>query len=474
MNHIDEHVLELHVLNGGATDSGIEIEAHLRVCRGCRDLAAQMHAFYLDAERHYREHPVDLPAAQKAVARSAQAIELWMESIAVPARRHHGAPVARARELLRQHPVAMAGGSFAVLAIVALLLNTLVVGRGTPSNPSYVSFNPGTGMVRIHAATDSVLWEKPASQISQPGFLSLPAKSAFAFQDLDGDGINEIITGFTFDGDRDEASTDLRVFNWKKQLVNVRSFNRPVPFAGRNYDPIFRSGSVTAGDLLGPGTGGCIALTANLRSPSFAARFDRSLREVGTYWHFGQLGSSVLMDITGDGRPEYLVGGENDLADTTGNLVPVLAVLDPAQMVGDGRASACSGFLLPVSPAELWYVAFPWTDLDSLEARQPAVQEILQGTDRSIVVILSNGQPGRIHSSFTYVFSPAMELREVRASAETRRLHAMLLEGRRVHQPLDTAYLDRLSGKVRYWSGGRWQRGATRVAGRDLAARPVP
>jgi len=285
----------------------------------------------------------------------------------------------------------------------------------------------------------------------------LPSGRSIGRSRLDNDGINEIITGFTFDDDPGYASTNLKLFDWKKRLLAVRSFNRPVPYPGRAYDPVFRPGSVNAGDLLGPGTGGFLAITTNLRSPSFVVRYDRSAKEMGTYWHFGQFGPSALVDLNGDGRPEYLAGAENTVGEGTGMLLPVLVVLDPAAIVGDTRTSTCTGFALPPSRAELWYVAFPWCDLDSLEDRNPVVRQIMDSGNGIVTVSVGNGQQGRTQSGFLYDFTRKMEFVEVHATTETQRIHARLVEQHRLQQPLDDRYLSELGSRVRYWDGTAWR-----------------
>ena len=52
MTHIDEHILEFHVL-GVAETAGrkMEIEAHLAECTGCRVLAENIRKFYQDASK---------------------------------------------------------------------------------------------------------------------------------------------------------------------------------------------------------------------------------------------------------------------------------------------------------------------------------------------------------------------------------------------------------------------------------------
>jgi hypothetical protein len=462
VQHIDEHTLELYVLSSAPAGDVPGIKAHLLVCHGCRDLEARVRAFYGEVERQLAEHPVNLSAAEKAMVWTRRELEPWNQPASVPLRRSPPSSMEHLRAALRVHRMAVTGGSFAALAALALMINVFLTRDTVPLNPAYVSFSPAEGMVRVHAASDSVIWEKPSSYITQTGFLSPPARGSFAFQDLDHDGINEVITGFTFDDDPGSASTELKVFDWRKRLITVRSFNRPVPYPGRAYDPVFRPGSVNAGDLLGPGTGGFLAVTTNLRSPSFVVRYDGSAKECGTYWHFGQFGPAMLLDLNGDGRPEYLAGAENSVGENSGTLLPVLLVLDPAEINGDARTSTCEGFQIPVSRAELWYIAFPWSDLDSLEDRHPVVRQLMASGNGTITVSVANGQQGRTQSGFLYEFSRSMDFLGVHATTETQRIHARLLEQHRLRRPLDEPYLEDLGSRLRYWDGAAWH--GSRVA----------
>jgi hypothetical protein len=475
LKHIEEHRLEIFVLSGGMEADAGEIADHLAQCHGCRELAVRIRLYYEEAERLLRERSPEAVEAGEALVRADRHVQTWRRpERPVPYRPLPGL-LQKLRTLVQVHPAATAGGSLAFIGALALLANGVFADRTPTLNPRYVSFSPGTGIVRIHAQTDSVVWEKPAAQVSQPGFLSgISASSKFAFRDLDGDGINEIITGFTFDGDEEDASTEIRVFDTRKQLIDVRPLNRPVPYEGRAYAPVFRAQGIVAGDLSGPGTGGFLASAVHLQSPACVIRYDRSLKTEGVYWHFGPLGPSLLTDLDGDGVPEYLVGGQNDVADASGELFPVLVVLEPASMTGERRTSTCAAYTVPVSRAERWYLRFPWSDLDSLEGREPSVEDISDGRNGTVTVTLSNGQAGRRRHRFYYVFSTAMELREVRPAAEAQRMYALLRKGEKVHQAMDEAYCRRLKEGVRYWNGAAWQAGAARVTtGEPLRRMPT-
>ena len=55
MTHIEEHTLELFVLNAKEVRSRRKsIEAHLKKCEGCRTLARTMAEFYANADAHFK------------------------------------------------------------------------------------------------------------------------------------------------------------------------------------------------------------------------------------------------------------------------------------------------------------------------------------------------------------------------------------------------------------------------------------
>jgi hypothetical protein len=66
MIHIDEHILELYVLNADeAAPRREEIEAHLRECDGCRDLADRMSVFHANFAEELKKTPVRLRGIRK-------------------------------------------------------------------------------------------------------------------------------------------------------------------------------------------------------------------------------------------------------------------------------------------------------------------------------------------------------------------------------------------------------------------------
>jgi VCBS repeat protein len=142
--------------------------------------------------------------------------------------------------------------------------------------------------------------------------------------DLDGDGKNEIICG-GFAGDKDRDHADIRVFSIGEDghLSRIRGFGTNRLDALR-----LRVNALTSGDLNGDGKPEVAAagrtVENNIEHAAFAVLSDKTL----IWKKLNDLGKcryryATVTDMTGDGRPELVLGGRINTGKTSYALLDI-------------------------------------------------------------------------------------------------------------------------------------------------------
>lgn len=337
MQHIEEHILELFVLQAKEVqDRREDIQDHLNRCHGCRTLAEAIASFYHDAETELMLEPqVPQGTEQKALVKVNSALARLYGEDRVAIYRPPLTPVQRFRAFARRHPVAMGGGSFAVVAAVAAILSLLFTSSPRDKNPSYVRLNPTQNTFEVYNRNDERLWQLPMQEASFFSANELGGHICYSrVADLNGDGKNEVITVIPFHGSGHEQNGFLRIYAPDEKLLREVELGEPVHFLGVEYAAYFRAHSLLVDDLAGNGTKEILAVAVNMHSPCVVSRFDAQGNLVGEYWHFGYVGAIYAMDLDNDGKKEIVCCGMNDANGNVTGRYGVIVVLDPSKIVG--------------------------------------------------------------------------------------------------------------------------------------------
>ena len=142
--------------------------------------------------------------------------------------------------------------------------------------------------------------------------------------DMDGDGKNEIICGgFAGDNDRDHA--DIRVFSIGEDghLSRIRKFG-----TNRLNTLPLRVNALTSGDLNGDGKPEVAAAGRTVENDMERAAFAVFSDQTLTWKKLNDLGKcryrcATVTDMTGDGRPELVLGGRINTGDTSYALLDI-------------------------------------------------------------------------------------------------------------------------------------------------------
>ena len=228
MQHIEEHILELYVLNSDKVSSHrAEIEAHLRVCHGCRDLVEQMKESYRSVEQRFNRLGTDSAMSSRTLVRSRTGLETSSKRDAPQIVSYR--PVRRVQQLtyfIRRHPVAVGSSSFMTLAGLALLGNLLFKTPAiTDKNPAHVHYNPGSNQVEVLNKVNQSLWQMPSRDLQAMEKGEMEARTTrTTVADINGDGANEVLTTLWTFADSVSGPSALKVYDTNGDLQFLFQF----------------------------------------------------------------------------------------------------------------------------------------------------------------------------------------------------------------------------------------------------------
>jgi hypothetical protein len=457
MNHPEEHIIELYVLGAQEIDAQREeITAHLSVCLGCREVATEIESFYRELQLEQVTSPDDAPAKSLSLvkANSDSAVIFERPQRSIPTR--PTVRVGRIRWLMRTYPLATGTGGMALTAAAIIVLLSLFKQSASETNPSYVYPNEAQSKLEAFNSKDQKLWEMPILNLHE--YVEEQRRTGDVdtkVLDVNGDGKNEILTRLPLARQPVNSRDVLHILNYDKSSLRDIRIGEPVQYGDRLYPSDFTLSSFACDDFL-PGKRRSILIAANnSHSPSIIYHYDGDGNAIGTYRHFGHLLSIIEINI--EGKKAVAVLGLSDKNENE-EAQPVIVVLDPKMIKGDYESSFAGGFGYPISPAELYYVMIPRSDLARLlgtpvRLRQPATVDLPKGRGLSVV---DYGNESNDVPVFQYIFDSDMTVKEVKSANYTKQAFDRFANEGRLHGDFYRDYLRALARDVRYWTGSHW------------------
>jgi hypothetical protein len=371
--------------------------------------------------------------------------------------------LARFQYFARRHPVATGAGSFAVMATLVLLVSFVLKPPSRDPNPAYVHLNEAQNTLEVYNRDDEKLWLLPVADgryVASAEYL--PNIYLTQVADLNGDEKNEVITAVPYAGDRPRRLNSLHVFDAGKKLLTEKKLGEAVHFLQARYSENFNINNVLVDDFDGNGKMEILVSVANERSPFFLIRLDAEGNEIGQYWHFGHLRGVYLADLNNDGRKEIILCGINDVLDDTNESFPVIAVLDPAKMMGKTEAVGSRGFGFLPSQAELYYIRMPRVEMTNLLNAEAAMKYMRPGRDENLIFYYESSTADHV-PIFDYTLTKDMRVTEVKSNEATFRLNDRLVQEGKTLVKMDSAYFENLKTGVKYWDGKEWRNEVVQV-----------
>lgn len=454
MQHIEEHILELYLLGDEeVSKKGQEIEAHLKLCHGCREMAQRIKSFYATAEEEFEKQPTPELRPGKSLVRKRTDVSPFYEADAGSIVQQPVTRLQRFQYFARRHPVTAGAGSFAFLAGLALLTNTFVRNSTRDENPIHLQYNEKEQSIQLFNSKYEKLWSLPTQgSYTQDEWSSFQLAQLF---DTDNDGRNELLTVMGL-GEESSPHPVLRVFDYKENLLRAKDFSQPFVYLNRSYSTDFSAAEVLAGVHGRNQLPEIFVVAKNDRSPFYIARLDAQTNTIGEYWHFGHFDGLGFADVDGDSTLELLAWGQNNTEDTTQGEYPAIIVLNSAKIVGKGKSRLSPGFDMPFSDSEVFYIRLPLTDVNRALHTHSNVSHLRKHSDGTLWFTLWDSELGGKYS-FEFVFSPTMQPLQVKSTTWTDRTQAELVDQGKLKGKIDDAYLQNLKDGVRYWDGRGWK-----------------
>ncbi len=459
MEHPSEHSIELYVLLSPDGESDREwIEAHLKECAGCRTLVDAASSFYAELQVEMLTRPAGVPSSSGSIAVTSRRA---MDIFEFPFRE---APLSQirsgdfVRRFVRAHPFVAGGGGVVLAGGIVMLIMTFFRTPLRDLNPIRVIENKYQNTLDAFNRVDEKLWSLPVPHLSRYVDQEETTERKYVqLADMDGDGMNEIITSLPLDPGEVENGNVLHILNYRKADILKIKPGEAVVCRDRIYPDEFQIGGFSVGDFSGSGHLEILVLSNDLHSPSIVSRYDAGGKRLGTFRHFGQLRLMGVKPLTDGARKEFVLFGGSDREE--GNFTAIILGLDPSLIVGDGESSFSGGFGLLHSAAERYYVHVPQTEV----AKGFGAYVFFHGAkavplqDEPGFRIVAGGIPDSLNLYFEYIFRANFSIVEVKSENATKQLFDRLAAKGLVTGGFFDDYMKVVAGEVRYWDGNRWQ-----------------
>lgn len=445
MNHLSEHTLERYLLDDGSIDSQRQsIEDHLKVCSQCSDAFREIRSYYDLLEQTPKQLEAGNESSFGIVVQSPIRSGISIhDSRSLPQ---------RLWQFAKRRPVVASAWSFVLMFFMYSGIEPYV--RKLDDNPANYRYNEANNMMELFNSRDEMLWSVPIN--SAASFNAIKSRRGVEYvelRDLDGDKKNEIITSLdlTFEKNfrtlrvyRSDRSEMFSLDTLAPQKIQFRSIEYQKQFFSVGFKTVNVNGKTNI-----------FMLSNNGRSPQFIARIDHQGKIIGRYWHYGQIGMIEAMDVDRDGDEEIVVLGMNDtpFPDIT---FGVMAVLDPAKIVGDTESKATRGFGFPVSECEIMIVRFPRSDVD-IALQSQSVPDILLKEGNVLSIYLRTNELKTGVYNFEYSFLNGIDLVSVKGSDPCARIYDQLKKDGLVQKSYGDSLFEELKRSVTYFNGTDWQ-----------------
>jgi len=263
-------------------------------------------------------------------------------------------------------------------------------------------------------------------------------------KDLTNDGKPEIV--FSIQTQDEFGEGELFCFDYKGNQLWKFTGGKVLKFGQKVISQDYRLYGFDVFDMNGDGNLEIAIISAHrIRFPTQLVILDSQGRKLGEYWNSGRLSDLQFMDLNEDGREEILVSGCNNEYKKG-----VLIVFDTAHINGSSpqtdEKSICKELK---SGTEKYYILFPRTDVDILEAEVEAINIIDNLKNRRLSLL-------SLTSQILFELNYDLELEGITLSHAFRQKHKWArLEGK-IKSEINEEYEQSLKEDLLYYDGNGW------------------
>jgi|GEM_PF-5553624 len=361
---------------------------------------------------------------------------------------------------VRNYPIRTAS-FIATLAATVVLLSNLTK-PNVDGNPSYAEVKDN--VLTVYNAQGQILFTKPAvgtPNYNQSSDYLHEHIRPFLIADIDGDGINELLTNL-YNRKVEETTNSLICYSNK----GIELWRYSMKFSLAHLDDIVRHATqnlIIDFNVIPATANSKPRLFVTVNDPTFMPSciveidpFNR--RELHAYWHPGAVNKIFPYDINNDGKMELLIAGINNVEEAV-----FLAGINPDKMNG-ASATAPPKFETGKRVQEIFYCLLPPTQLhkklssynfNSLKILRPltygdAMVEIeTTEIERDVYKNTTGG--------IKYIFDKKARIVGIGASSNFEAAYKDYVAANNLDwEPLGEGMFEKLRKNVRYWDGEKF------------------
>jgi hypothetical protein len=447
-NHYSEEAIALFALGEKFPDSKRkEFFDHLEACFSCKQLYEEMSEYYEAADK-----PELLLVSGEEKDTNKQDLKPQYKSsfFSALASSNYYVPAKWVSFVFRQ-PVLSGGGFLFVVALIALALNFKALVKD--NNPVSYKIDDKDGEILFFNKNKELLWKLLISDnvnVKYGENENMFQVNKTLLADLNNDNINEIITSHVF-RENSENRSYLYVYNYKGDLIGKKDFPESPIWRGDKYPSIYASGQLILNPDCNEKNPDFFVVYNSHNAPGRILRLNKDLNIVGELWHRGHFDHIYAFKNEIYNKNLMFLCCLDDLMHNA-----TLVIIDPDKLYGKNELGSTYGYNYGLSPAVLFEIQFPETDvIKTLGERESTT--FIQNFKECYQVFVGIRNPTEDRSLLFY-FTKDFKLITVRTGSGYQNVQNRLFEEGKVKEKWSSSYQKKLMDGVRYWNGKEWQK----------------
>lgn len=453
MNHTDEKILELYVLEAAEViGQKAEIEQHINICNGCRNLYEEIKSYYCEVNELVEER---LQKNTQLITLRSLALKQSIFENRQLSQLPKTHPVRFALFLIR-HPLASVM-SLAAAIVLGVLFMFPTTGEND-TNPDYARARDE--FLRVYNKEGDVLWKKKIGigyDIEQLQTHKHPGSQYYPDEylktvDVNGDGVREILAIFGMVQNRDDKNV-IYCFNADGSERWRYKFNRSMTFGDEHFPDEYFFKQLLVGDYNNDNSIEIIAVINHQGwYPGVILNIDAHTGKlIGEYWHSGSINGIICKDLDKDGNAEIIATGENNAYDLAS-----LIVLDTRYLSGHSPAPHKYTPQNIIKAIEKYYLLISRSELKKYATHKRNRTFSPRFTSEGSLIISNIEEYDNNYYSIFYTFDSTLICKKVEGEDKFVSLYNKFLADGKLTQKLDEQYFEELRKGVLYWNGEKF------------------
>ncbi|MBA4407227.1 hypothetical protein C0389_08140 [bacterium] len=471
-NHINDSELELLLLDEHrlSAEQLRSIQEHLKECNLCRENYERIKSFYSYIETNSEESEKnDAETAQRILRQNAlieneklldehkRAVAVYNGSYEIIERTKKSV-VKLIGDFVRDNPLKFSGSLALAGALIAVFLYY--------KKPEIKYVNPSLAVIennvlKVYNEMGDVLWKKGVpgmadyrTDFSFDNQKALSNAREMLLDDLNGDGINELLITGNFTAKGIFASDTLYCFNnegrlkWKYGCGSLAKFDTP----RWKFGELFIANYFTYKDKTKNKTRLFVIAGSTYAPTKFFELDVKTGKVLQEFYNSGGITTATVFDLNNDGKEKIFIGGINNAFKSA-----FIAVFDPDSVKGFSPSSDLYIPTVEQKNSASYYILIPHTaygKLVSLSDYNSVEKFLISKEEKTITAYVQEvpapGHQQNVHGAILYNFGNDMKLNSIVPADNFTTNYIRLYKAGKLKEPFDNNYTNKLAKKVKY------------------------